>query len=202
MSVILVANVESFLKSLSKKWLISLFLITVDSRRGRQWGTCMDEYSIGNLEIFRSTVEVMLDDGVLTREEKRLIIKLSSALNLDPEHAPLIYEDIQNNRPSEVGELISHEDAKGIYVKIFEIAIVNASLSRDEFRVLAHLREILNIGQSEHDELEAQLRELVKEKYDDDDLIDTFLSTIKESTKLVTNLFNSFRRRADNGDGA
>jgi hypothetical protein len=38
-----------------------------------------------SLDVFRSTIEVMLVDGVLTREEKRLIIKLASALNLTAE---------------------------------------------------------------------------------------------------------------------
>ncbi|MDA1167346.1 MAG: hypothetical protein O2866_00500 [archaeon] len=160
----------------------------------------MAENGIGNLEIFRSTVEVMLSDGILTREEKRLIIKLASALNLSSADAPQIYEDIQNNRDSEKGNIIDHQEARRIYVRIFEIAIVNASLSKDEFRVLAHLREILQITETEHAEVEKELRELVKEKYDDDDLIETFLSTIKDSSKLVTNLFNTFRKRSNNGE--
>jgi hypothetical protein len=160
----------------------------------------MAKDSIGNLEIFRTTVEVVLDDGVLSREEKRLIIKLASALKLSPEDAPQIYEDIKNNKDSPPGEPIDHNSARAIYVKIFEIAIVNASLSKDEFRVLAHLREILSITEEEHEQVENELRELVKEKYDDDDLIESFLSTIKDSTKLVTNLFNNFRKRSKNGE--
>lgn len=86
----------------------------------------MAKDSIGNLEIFRTTVEVVLDDGVLSREEKRLIIKLASALKLSPEDAPQIYEDIKNNKDSPPGEPIDHNSARAIYVKIFEIAIVNA----------------------------------------------------------------------------
>ena len=48
-------------------------------------GLDMPKLSLGSLNIFRTTVEVMLADGVLTREEKRLIIKLASALNLTSE---------------------------------------------------------------------------------------------------------------------
>ena len=48
-----------------------------------------------SLDVFRSTIEVMLVDGVLTREEKRLIIKLASALNLTPEQPAEIYEAIR-----------------------------------------------------------------------------------------------------------
>ena len=40
--------------------------------------------NVGALTVFRTTVEVMLRDGVLTWE-KRLIIKLANALGLSPE---------------------------------------------------------------------------------------------------------------------
>ena len=35
---------------------------------------------LNNIEVFKTTVQVMLEDGVLTREEKRLVIKLSNRL--------------------------------------------------------------------------------------------------------------------------
>ena len=54
-----------------------------------------------SLDVFRSTIEVMLVDGVLTREEKRLIIKLASALSLTAEQPAEIYEAIQNNAETE-----------------------------------------------------------------------------------------------------
>ena len=52
----------------------------------------MSSLELGALDVFRSTVEVMLTDGVLTREEKRLIIKLASALKLAPDEPAYIYE--------------------------------------------------------------------------------------------------------------
>ena len=55
----------------------------------------MSSDGLGTLEVFRSTVEVMLVDGVLTREEKRLIIKLASALRLRSDEPAYIYEAIQ-----------------------------------------------------------------------------------------------------------
>ena len=80
----------------------------------------------------------MLADGRLTREEKRLTIKLASALGLTEDQPAEIYKAIQDKKDSPSGELVSMEDARDIYTKVFEVAIVNASLSRDEFRVLAH----------------------------------------------------------------
>ena len=74
----------------------------------------------------------MLIDGRLTREEKRLTIKLASALGLTAEQPAEIYKAIQNNEESDPGELVSIESALEIYTKVFEVAIVNASLSRDD----------------------------------------------------------------------
>ena len=65
---------------------------------------------LGSLDVFRSTVEVMLGDGVLTREEKRLIIKLGSALKLAPEEPAYIYSCIQSGEASRSGEPVSPED--------------------------------------------------------------------------------------------
>ena len=108
---------------------------------------------LGSLDVFRSTVEVMLIDGVLTREEKRLIIKLANVLELTPDEPAYIYEAIQTKRDSRPGPSISPEVMRSIYTKVFEVAIVNASLSRDEFRVLAHLRSQFDIDDNQHKEI-------------------------------------------------
>ena len=105
----------------------------------------------------------MLTDGVLTREEKRLIIKLASALNLTAEQPAEIYEAIRTKTETPPGDVIAEITARNIYTKVFEVAIVNASLSRDEFRVLAHLRTVFDIDEEAHASIETELREIVKE---------------------------------------
>lgn len=156
--------------------------------------------TLGALDVFRSTVEVMLIDGVLTREEKRLIIKLASVLNLNPDEPAYIYESIQAGTESRSGELISPQDLQSIYTKVFEVAIVNASLSKDEFRVLAHLRSQFDIDDAQHAEIERALREMVKEKFDDKAMIDTLMDTLRDSVGLVGDLFDTFRKKANEGD--
>ena len=152
------------------------------------------------MDVFRSTVEVMLEDGVLTREEKRLIIKLASALRLQPEEPAYIYEAIQRKQASRSGDVVLPDAMRAIYTKVFEVAIVNASLSKDEFRVLAHLRTQFNIDDEMHEEIEHELREMVKEKYDDKDVIDTLMDTLRDSVGLVGDLFDSFRKKSNEGD--
>ena len=155
---------------------------------------------LGALDVFRSTVEVMLGDGVLTREEKRLIIKLASALNLAPEEPAYIYQCIQSDEPSRSGDPVSPDDMRVIYTKVFEVAIVNASLSRDEFRVMANLRGQFDINDSLHEEIEHELREMMKEKYGDKAMIDTLMDTLKDSVGLVGDLFDTFRKKSPEGD--
>ena len=65
-----------------------------------------------SLEAFQSTIEVMLVDGILTREEKRLVIKLASALNLDEDEPSKIYEAIRNGKSVKGGNPITLIEAK------------------------------------------------------------------------------------------
>jgi len=152
-----------------------------------------------SLEVFQSTIEVMLVDGLLTREEKRLVIKLASALNLKEDEPSKIYEAIRKGKTIDGGAPITLLEAKNIYTKVFEIAIVNASLSRDEFRVLAHLRDIFKIDDKEHEDIEAELREIVKEKFEDPNVIDKMLGTLRDSVSLVGDLFDIVRKKSTDG---
>ena len=142
-----------------------------------------------SLEVFHSTISVMLVDGILTREEKRLVIKLASALGLNETQPSEIYEAIKTGKEVKGGDPIDFDKAREVYTKVFEIAIVNASLSRDEFRVLAHLRDIFKIDDEEHEVIEEELREIVKEKFEDPNVIDKMLGTLRDSVSLVGDLF-------------
>jgi len=155
---------------------------------------------LGTLDVFRSTVEVMLADGVLTREEKRLIIKLASSLGLSSEEPAYVYEAIQSGTETKAGAPISAENMRSIYTKVFEVAIVNASLSKDEFRVLAHLRAQFDIDDNLHAEIEHELREMVREKYEDKAVIDTLMGTLRDSVGLVGDLFDNFRKKSNDGE--
>ena len=152
-----------------------------------------------SLEVFHSTISVMLVDGILTREEKRLVIKLASALGLNETQPSEIYEAIKAGNEVKGGDPIDFDKAREVYTKVFEIAIVNASLSRDEFRVLAHLRDIFKIDDEEHVVIEEELREIVKEKFEDPNVIDKMLGTLRDSVSLVGDLFDVVRKKSADG---
>ena len=146
--------------------------------------------------MFRTTIEVMLEDGILTREEKRLIIKLANALGLSQEEPGEIYAAIREDRSTATGSLVSPNEQRLVYTRVFEVAIVNASLSRDEFRVLAHLRDQFNIGDDDHARIESDLRDLIRQKADDENVVEKLLNTLKDSVSLVGSLFDSVRTKS------
>ena len=159
----------------------------------------MSAERVRRLAAFRSTIEVMLLDGILTREEKRLIIRLSSSLNLEPHQPAEIYQAIINGAETEDGDVLSAEEQHDVYKTVFEVAIINASLSKDEFRVMAHLREILAIDDKEHDIVEQELKEAFKERFQDPNMVEKTLNTLRDSVRVVTTLFDNVRKK-NNGE--
>ena len=153
--------------------------------------------NVGALTVFRTTVEVMLRDGVLTREEKRLIIKLANALGLSPEEPAEIYSAIREGRDSESGREVTPNEQRLVYTRVFEVAIVNASLSKDEFAVLANLRAQFNIDDDDHTRIEADLRDMIRQKTEDENVVDILLGTLKDSVSLVGSLFDGVRTKSN-----
>lgn len=153
--------------------------------------------NVGALTVFRTTVEVMLRDGVLTREEKRLIIKLANALGLSPEEPAEIYSAIREGRESESGREVTPNEQRLVYTRVFEVAIVNASLSKDEFAVLANLRAQFNIDDDDHTRIEADLRDMIRQKTEDENVVDILLGTLKDSVSLVGSLFDGVRTKSN-----
>lgn len=155
----------------------------------------MSGENIGALDVFRTTTEVMLRDGVLTREEKRLIIKLANALGLSENEPADVYAAIRENKKTGSGREVTPNEQRLVYTRVFEVAIVNASLSKDEFAVLAHLRDQFSIDDDDHTRIEADLRDMIRQKTEDENVVDKLLGTLKDSVSLVGSLFDSVRTK-------
>ena len=156
----------------------------------------MSGENVGALSVFRTTTEVMLRDGVLTREEKRLIIKLANSLGLTKEEPAEDYSAIREGRETETGREVTPNEQELVYTSVFEVAIVNASLSKDEFAVLAHLRDQFNIDDEKHTRIEANLRDMIRQRTEDENVVDKLLGTLKDSVSLVGSLFDSVRTKS------
>ena len=156
----------------------------------------MSGENVGALSVFRTTTEVMLRDGVLTREEKRLIIKLANSLGVTKEEPAEVYSAIREGRETETGREVTPNEQELVYTSVFEVAIVNASLSKDEFAVLAHLRDQFNIDDEKHTRIEANLRDMIRQRTEDENVVDKLLGTLKDSVSLVGSLFDSVRTKS------
>ena len=140
---------------------------------------------LDRLDLFRSTIEVMLADGVLTREEKRLAIRLATALKLAEEEPAQAYAAVENGDPLPEGRPIDHNGQREVYGKVVDVALLNASLSRDEFRVLEHLRDVMNITQDEHEHFLHQVGEKARLRLSDPKAIERVRETITDLSTIV-----------------
>ena len=98
-----------------------------------------------DLEIFHGAVEVMLQDGILTREEKRLVIKLANLLGIGGDDPKRIYQAVVEGKNTVGGRKLDHSEMLNTYEKLFEVALVNENISQDEYNVLAYLRKSFKI---------------------------------------------------------
>ncbi len=151
---------------------------------------------LNNIEVFKTTVQVMLEDGVLTREEKRLVIKLSSALGLSENEPGLVYKSIREGTELPSGKEISEKEAREIFMKIFEVALVNASLSLDEFRVLDHLRETFGIDEADFNNIKSELEDIIKEKYDDPNVLEKVYEILKDGVNSINDRIDNLTKRS------
>lgn len=140
---------------------------------------------LDRVEVFRSTVEIMLEDGVLTREEKRIIIRLAKALGLEDGQPAAIYNAILEGSDLPEGEPLTHSRQREVYGKVVEVALLNASISRDELRVLQHLQTVMGITAAEHQTFLARTEEIARDRLRDPRAIERVMETVRDLSDIV-----------------
>ena len=124
---------------------------------------------ITDLSTFHVVVSIVLKDWEITREEKRLVIKLASLLGLEEDAPKRVYDAIVSGEKLDGGNEISKEERLKVYAGMFQTAYLNASISEDEYLVVAYLRYLFDISEEEnelvmngiHDELEEHVEKNV-----------------------------------------
>ena len=106
---------------------------------------------ITDISTFQGVVSIVLKDGEITREEKRLVIKLASLLSLDENVPKRVYEAIVAGEKLAGGTEINNEDRLKVYAGMFQTAYLNASISEDEYLVVAYLRYLFEISDEENE---------------------------------------------------
>lgn len=155
----------------------------------------MAEEEVRTLEVFKGTVEVMLDDDFLSLDEKRLIIKLANQLGLESDEPAKVYEAIREGKDITGGKIMNKAQCIRVFTRIYEVAMINESVSTDEKRVLAHLRHHLNIGDDDFERCVEGLKKIIMERYDDN-VVGVMLDSLSDSVTLVGRLFDSVRTKS------
>ena len=106
---------------------------------------------VTDISAFQGVVTIVLRDGEITREEKRLVIKLASLLGLEEETPKRIYDAIVAGEVLEGGRVLDKDEMLRIYSGMFQTAYLNASISEDEYFVVAYLRLMFGITVVEND---------------------------------------------------
>jgi hypothetical protein len=147
-------------------------------------------------EVYATVIEVLLRDGVLTREEQRLATRLAILLfkkENDLKTLPgEIYNSVIAGDVVNGGEIINKDERLQIYEEMFETAFVNASLSHDEMAVIAILRSGLRITDKEH-ELAIEIVRGTLEESDDPKLLQKVKEDLAGVIDLVGGMFESLR---------
>jgi uncharacterized tellurite resistance protein B-like protein len=183
--------------SINKSSLCEASLHSQSTEEAEPFGQSVSEMDVNSLEVFKGTVEVMLEDGILTREEKRLVIKLATLLDLEPDEPARVYEAVRDEKEVEGGRTIGRIKQLKVYQNLYEVALVNESLSRDEWRVIRHMKEQFNISDEEDKKVLESIKRSVQEKFEEG-MVDKMLHALKDSVTIVGGLFDSVRTKKVN----
>lgn len=115
--------------------------------------------------VFRGVVSLALNDGNLTFGEKRLITKLARALRLGNEEPKMIYESIIEEKNIEKGLELTNSEKISTYEQVLETFLIHTNKTDDELKIIAYLRKVFELSDSEHRailrSLDRQLEEIV-----------------------------------------
>jgi len=125
----------------------------------------MVEPSSDRRAVFRGVVSLALHDGNLSFGEKRLITKLAMALRLDEDEPKMVYDAILEERILEEGHPLTISEQISAYEQVLETFLINTNKTDDELRMIAYLRRVFEISDSEHrailSSLDRQLEDIV-----------------------------------------
>ena len=118
---------------------------------------------VTDISAFQGVVSIVLRDGEITREEKRLVIKLASLLGLSEDIPKRVYDAVVKGEVLEGGEVLDKEEQLRVYADMFQTAYLNASISEDEYFVVAYLRLMFKITDEENDVVINQIHDELEE---------------------------------------
>ncbi len=111
------------------------------------------------LKVFSAVIKVVLSDGVLTQEEKRLIIAIGRELELDDGDPLNVYNAVLKGEQIDGGREMTRKERVDLYRKSWMTVHFNEDESDDEAAVMKCLREELHFSKDEAKAIIEPLRE-------------------------------------------
>ncbi|DAC63010.1 TPA: hypothetical protein HA324_04025 [Candidatus Thalassarchaeaceae archaeon] len=152
----------------------------------------MVEPSSDRRAVFRGVVSLALHDGNLSFGEKRLITKLAMALRLDDDEPKMIYDAILEEEKLEDGHPLTISEKFTAYEQVLETFLINTNKTDDELRMIAYLRRVFEISDSEHrailSSLDRQLEDIVHRN-----VKQSIRFELKEINKRLSEILESVR---------
>ncbi len=152
----------------------------------------MVEPSSDRRAVFRGVVSLALHDGNLSFGEKRLITKLAMALRLDDDEPKMIYDAILEEEKLEDGHPLTISEKFAAYEQVLETFLINTNKTDDELRMIAYLRRVFEISDSEHrailSSLDRQLEDIVHRN-----VKQSIRFELKEINKRLSEILESVR---------
>ena len=111
------------------------------------------------LNVFSAVIQVVLSDGVLTQEEKRLIITIGREMELDDGDPLKVYEAVLRGEEIDGGREMTRKERVDLYRKSWMTVHFNEDESEDEAAVMKCLREELHFSKEEAEAIIAPMRE-------------------------------------------
>ena len=133
------------------------------------------------LNVFSAVIRIVLADGVLTQEEKRLIIAIGRELELDDGDPLKVYESVLRGEEVDGGREMTRKERVDLYRKSWLTVHFNEDESDDEAAVMKCLREELHFSKDEANAIIEPMRE--KQKKEDLDISETFVGKIKKKLR-------------------
>ena len=152
----------------------------------------MVEPSSDRRAVFRGVVSLALHDGNLSFGEKRLITKLAMALRLNDDEPKIIYDSIIEEKILEKGQPLTISEKLSVYEQVLETFLINTNKTDDELRMIAYLRRVFEISDSEHrsilSSLDRQLEDIVHRN-----VKQNIRFELKEVNKRLSEILESIR---------
>jgi len=152
----------------------------------------MVEPSSDRRAVFRGVVSLALHDGNLSFGEKRLITKLAMALRLNDDEPKIIYDSIIEEKILEKGHSLTISEKLSVYEQVLETFLINTNKTDDELRMIAYLRRVFEISDSEHrsilSSLDRQLEDIVHRN-----VKQNIRFELKEVNKRLSEILESIR---------